>query len=86
MQAVAKAWLWRWRALGRELVRALGPIAHPTFVLFFLFIVFGLGGVGVWVELFKLSYSSGTQPEVTDGLITSLVTFFFALADRHVLS
>lgn len=81
MQAVAKAWLWRWRALGRELsVRALGPIAHPTFVLFFLFIVFGLGGVGVWVELFKLSYSSGTQPEVTDGLITSLVTFFFALA------
>jgi hypothetical protein len=57
----------------------LGPLAHPTFVIYFVFIVVGLGGVGTWVEVYKLYRPLGAPPEPTDGLITSLVTFFFAL-------
>jgi len=40
--------------------------------------VFGVGGVGTWVELFKLTRPQ-LAPDPLDGLITSLITFFFAL-------
>jgi len=75
----SKAWTRRWAALRRELaLRAVEPIEHPTFVFFFLAIVVGVGGIGAWVELFKLARLQGT-PVQLDGLITSLITFFFAL-------
>ncbi|MFN4037511.1 hypothetical protein [Comamonas aquatica] len=79
MEMESKAWTRRWAALRRELaLRAVEPIEHPTFVIFFLAIVVGVGGVGTWVELFKLSRPQGA-PDPLDGLITSLITFFFAL-------
>ena len=79
MDAQPKARARRWAALGRELaLRAVEPIEHPTFVMFFLAIVVGVGGVGTWVEVFKLSRPP-TSPDPLDGLITSLITFFFAL-------
>ena len=79
MATESKAWTRRWAALWRELVlRAVEPIEHPTFVIFFFAIVVGVGGIGTWVELFKLIRPQGT-PAPLDGLITSLITFFFAL-------
>lgn len=79
MVTESKARTRRWAALGRELaLRAFEPIEHPTFVIFFFAIVVGVGGVGTWVELFKL-YRLQETPGPLDGLITSLVTFFFAL-------
>ncbi len=66
-------------ALWRELkLRAAEPIEHPTFVMYFVGVVFLLGGVGAWVELVKLLRSQEESYSL-DGLITSLVTFFFAL-------
>lgn len=59
-------------------LRAVEPIEHPTFVIYFLVIVVGVGGIGTWVELFKLTRPQGISNPL-DGLITSLITFFFAL-------
>lgn len=74
-----KAWTWRWTALRNELMqRAKEPLEHPTFVIFFFTTVCGIGGVGTWFELFKLFRQHGA-PNALDGLITSLITFFFAV-------
>jgi hypothetical protein len=29
------------------------PLAHPSFVLYFLVITLGVGGIGVWLEVYK---------------------------------
>jgi hypothetical protein len=68
-----------WAALGHELVlRAIEPFESPTFVFFFFSVVIGVGGIGIWVEIIKFY-----RPQVTldplNGIITSLITFFFAL-------
>ena len=79
MTTESKAWTRRWAALGRELaLRAVEPIEHPTFVFFFLAVVVGVGGIGIWVELLKLLRPQGT-PDPFDGLLTSLIAFCFAL-------
>lgn len=79
MDGEAKSRFWRWSVLWRDIGdRFRDPLAHPTFVLFFGFVVVGLGSAGTWVELFKLWRSTNVN-EPLDGLITSLVTFFFAL-------
>lgn len=79
MATESKAWTRRWAALRHELaLRAVEPIEHPTFVIYFLVIVVGVGGIGTWVELFKLTRPQGISNPL-DGLITSLITFFFAL-------
>lgn len=68
-----------WSALWRELqLRAIEPFESPTFVLFFIAIVIGVGGIGTWFELFRLAKPQET-PDPLDGLVTSLITFFFAL-------
>jgi hypothetical protein len=74
-----KSRFWRWSVLWRDIAdRFRDPLGHPTFVFFFVFVVIGLGSAGTWVELFKLWRSTNTSDPL-DGLITSLVTFFFAL-------
>lgn len=79
MTTESKARARRWVALGRELAeRAVEPIEHPTFVFFFFAIVIGVGGIGTWVELIKFFRPQGT-PDPLDGLLTSLITFCFAL-------
>lgn len=75
----SKARTRRWAALRRELaLRLFEPFEHPTFVFYFFGIVLGVGGVGAWVELFKLFQQQGTTNPL-DGLLTSLITFCFAL-------
>ena len=79
MTIESRDWTRHWAALKRELAqRAVEPIESPTFVLFFFAIVVGIGGVGIWVEIFKLIRPRGT-PDPLDGFITSLIAFFFAL-------
>ncbi|HIE5949096.1 TPA: hypothetical protein ACXN34_007631 [Burkholderia cepacia] len=79
MTTESRDWTRHWAALRRELAqRAVEPIESPTFVLFFFAIVVGIGGVGIWVEIFKLIRPHGT-PDPLDGFITSLIAFFFAL-------
>lgn len=80
MQNDTRPWSWRWKALGRELGgRALEPIGHPTFIIYFVFIVVALGGLGPWIEVFRYNHPRPISGPA-DGLITSLVTFFFALS------
>ncbi|WP_155628334.1 hypothetical protein [Burkholderia multivorans] len=80
MATESRDWTRHWTALKRELVlRAVEPFESPTFVFFFFAIVVGIGGVGIWIELFKLTRPQGV-PDPLDGLITSLIAFFFALA------
>ncbi|WP_430504698.1 hypothetical protein [Ralstonia pseudosolanacearum] len=79
MTTESRDWTRHWAALKHELtLRAVEPFESPTFVFFFLAIVVGIGGVGIWIELFKLTRPLGT-PDPLDGLITSLIAFFFAL-------
>ncbi|WP_155625332.1 hypothetical protein [Burkholderia vietnamiensis] len=83
MATASRDWTRHWAALKRELAqRAVEPFESPTFVFFFVTIVVGIGGIGIWVELFKffkLTRPHGI-PDPLDGLITSLIAFFFALA------
>ena len=51
---------------------------HPTYLFFFVGTVLVVGGIGTWVEIFKLTRPSVAQGPY-DGLITSLITFCFAL-------
>lgn len=79
MATESKARTRRWAALRRELAsRLFEPFEHPTFVFYFFGIVFGVGGVGAWVELFKILQQQETTSPL-DGLLTSLITFCFAL-------
>ncbi|MBB0036795.1 hypothetical protein [Ralstonia pickettii] len=79
MTTESRDWTRHWTALKRELIlRAVEPFESPTFVLFFLAIVVGVGGIGIWVELFKLIRPQGT-PDPLGGFITSLIAFFFAV-------
>ena len=79
MAAESRDWTRHWAALKHELAqRAVEPFESPTFVFFFLAIVIGVGGIGIWVELFKLTRPQGT-PDPLDGFVTSLIAFFFAL-------
>jgi divalent metal cation (Fe/Co/Zn/Cd) transporter len=58
--------------------RVIEPFEYPTFVFFFIAIVIGVGGIGTWIELFRLARPQ-EAPDSFDGLVTSLITFFFAL-------
>ena len=79
MDREARSRFWRWTVLWRDISdRFRDPPEHPTFIFYFLFLVLGLGAAGTWVELFKY-WRSTNASEPLDGLITSLVTFFFAL-------
>lgn len=79
MATESKIRMRHWVTLGRELaLRTKEPIEHPTFIFYFVAIVIGVGGIGTWVELFRLAGPLET-PNPHDGLVTSLITFFFAL-------
>lgn len=62
--------------------RTSKPAKHPSFVLFFIFAVLGLGALGIWLELYSYLYPEpGAYPrQETDALRTALLTFFPAVA------
>ncbi|WP_338713140.1 hypothetical protein WAC51_01330 [Stenotrophomonas geniculata] len=62
--------------------RTTKPAKHPSFVLFFLFAVLGLGALGIWVELYSYIYPESGKHAIqgTDGLRTAMLTFFPAVA------
>ncbi len=79
MTTESKIRMRHWVALGKELsIRAVEPFEYPTFIFFFIAIVIGVGGIGTWVELYRLA-KPPEVPDSHDGLATSLITFFFAL-------
>lgn len=79
MAKESRAWSRHWAALRHELaLRAIEPLEHPTFVFFFVAIVIGVGGIGTWVELIQLARPP-IPPNPLDGILTSLITFCFAL-------
>lgn len=61
--------------------RALEPITHVTFWVYFVIGVLAFGGFGVWFEVFRLSQSQGSLESVH----TALFTFFTALAGSSAL-
>lgn len=62
--------------------RTVKPAQHPSFVLFFIFAVLGLGALGVWLELYGYIYPERWKhaPRETDSLRTAVLTFFPAVA------
>jgi hypothetical protein len=62
--------------------RTTKPAKHPSFVLFFVFAVLGLGALGIWLELYSYIYPElGVyQSRKTDALRTAILTFFPAVA------
>ncbi|MGY6130041.1 hypothetical protein ACW9YV_32675 (plasmid) [Paraburkholderia strydomiana] len=52
-----------WTALGRELMeRTVRPCFHPSFVMFFVVAICGVGPLGFWIEL--ASYVTSQNPGV----------------------
>jgi len=67
-----------WRYLKQEVFRrTTQPFSDFPFVIYVLLAIIGLGCLGIWVELTKLSLSSGVRNY--DGVLTALATFFPAL-------
>lgn len=62
--------------------RTIKPAKHPSFVLFFVFAVLGLGALGIWLELYSYIYpeSGKHSSHETDALRTAMLTFFPAVA------
>ena len=62
--------------------RTARPFRHPSFVVFFVCAVLGLGALGIWLELFSYIYPDRTvyPNSETDALRTALLTFFPAVA------
>lgn len=52
------------------------PCGHVTFWFYFVIAIIFLGGLGIWVEVLKALPKS----TITDGLITSIFTYFPAVA------
>ncbi len=62
--------------------RTIAPAMHPSFVVYFVLAVSGLGALGVWLELYAYIYP---EPSVyprqrSDSLRTAILTFFPAVA------
>lgn len=75
------------KGLYREIIdefkdRTFKPAHHPSFVMFFIFAVMGLGALGIWVELYAYIYPELGKfaPQETDALRTAVLTFFPAVA------
>ncbi|WP_394538806.1 hypothetical protein PRJ39_25150 [Lysobacter enzymogenes] len=75
------------KGLYRQIADELGertarPIKHPSFVVFFVCAVLGLGALGIWLELYSYIYSVPEKypHRETDALRTALLTFFPAVA------
>lgn len=73
---------WRhWTRLWRTLAeRTSLPWRHPTFVLYFVVAVILVGGAGLWLELYKLSFATAESSTSLEALRTAIITFFTALA------
>ncbi|MCA3641217.1 MAG: hypothetical protein IOC63_05065 [Methylobacterium sp.] len=67
-----------WHYLRREISRrTCQPFSDVPFVFYVLLAIVGLGCLGIWFELIKLSLSSDLPKY--DGVLTALATFFPAL-------
>lgn len=63
--------------------RSKYPLSYPSFVLFFIGAVFGMGAIGIWLELYQiglLAFLSPSDNSNLSSLRTAVVTFFPALA------
>lgn len=64
--------------------RSLKPFDHPSFIVYFLVAILGLGGLGVWVELYRWIYDPSCHPSLS-GIRTAVNTFYPALAGAAAL-
>lgn len=78
-----------WVELARELKkRTFEPVAHASFVIYFVVAVIVIGGVGFWIELYAyllLATPSTGQADPVSALRTAVITFFPALAGSACL-
>lgn len=51
------------------------PMGHFSYWVYFIVAVLGAGGLGIWVELYKLKTASNVP-----GVITAIYTYFLAVA------
>lgn len=70
----------RYQLIGQELARRTRePIVHPTFVIYFLVGVVGLGSLGLWFEL-SAFLNAPSADRSLDGIRIALTTLFPTLA------
>lgn len=86
-----------YRDLGRAVAdRITDPLRHPSFVVYFLLAVLGLGALGVWLEVYILIFpdppiatQAGQAPVIADSTVkplrTALITFFTAVAGTSAM-
>jgi hypothetical protein len=51
------------------------PVGHFSYWVYFLVAILGAGGLGIWVELYKM-----TKVSNAGGVITAIYTYFLAVA------
>ncbi|WP_329740738.1 hypothetical protein [Dyella sp. A6] len=63
-----------WQQFGEVLKeRTLEPLNHPTFIGFFLVAVLAIGGLGIWVEIFRAVADASSSPK---GILLAINVFY----------
>jgi hypothetical protein len=67
-----------WKIFGSDILQRLKqPFAHPPFVLYFLVVIVGVGGIGVWIEIYK-TFTKRTDESIIS-VPRSLSTYLLAI-------
>jgi len=78
-----------WVELARELKkRTIEPLAHVSFVIYFVVAVIVIGGIGFWIELYAyllFATPPAGQADPVSALRTAIITFFPALTGSACL-
>ncbi len=68
--------------LGR---RTREPLRHPSFVIYLLVAVFGFGGLGLWIELYRYVNAPPEAKASLDAARVAMMTLFPALVGSTAL-
>lgn len=75
-----------WPALGRELRdRTLKPVFHPSFVIFFVVAILGVGPTGFWIELFSYVTTKSLDASALRASFVSFVPAFVAATTMQLI-
>ena len=82
INSIKRTWLRLYVEISSELwQRTWSPWRSPSFLIYFVVSVIGFGGLGVWLELYELSFSSpGTVDARLSALRTAILAFFPVVA------
>jgi hypothetical protein len=75
-----------WPALGRELAdRTVKPAFHPSFVMFFIVAIVGVGPTGFWIELYAFVFKCQANAAALRASFVSFVPAFVAATTMQLV-